>query len=245
MTLSTDGHQWISLSDESGSTWLFDADFLASNYTCIYGQGCLSNRSEPDPTGALGCCSHGAHFVDDDDLDLVLASSERLTDEEWHHKSLAAKRGGPVKNITKGARTTRIVNGSCIFLNPASHSSGGGCALHTGAITRGERPVDWKPAVCWQLPLRLDVHEDEYGHETVLVRAWERRDWGPGGEEFHWWCTESELAYVGREPVYRSARDELSELIGDEMYDQLAALLDAHAKPVEVTVGTRQDRYSL
>jgi len=241
VTLSTDGHQWISLTDGSGSTWIFDADFLTSSYTCIYGQGCPSNRSEPDPTGALGCCSHGAHFVDDEDLDLVLTSSSRLEADEWHYKDRADKRGGPVKKLSKSARTTRIVNGSCIFLNPPTHSSGGGCALHTAALKRNERPVDWKPAVCWQLPLRLDVHEDEYGYETVLVRAWQRRDWGPGGDEFHWWCTESELAYVGSEPLYRSVSDELTELIGDEMYNQLAALLDSRVNPVPVQLRSAND----
>ena len=30
-----------------------------------------------------------------------------------------------------------------------------------------------------------------------MVRQWDRRHWGEGGEEFHWWCTEDPAAFVG------------------------------------------------
>ena len=66
-----------------------------------------------------------------------------------------------------------------------------------------------------------------YGHVTSTVREWKRRDWGEGGFEFHWWCTESPEAFVGRDPVYRHMRDEIVELVGEWPYEQLAAYLDA------------------
>ena len=49
---------------------------------------------------------------------------------------------------------------------------------------------------------------------------------GVSGDEFHWWCTDSSDAFVGREPVYRYLKDELVETVGAEVYDQLVELLE-------------------
>ena len=94
------------------------------------------------------------------------------------------------------------------------------------ALEAGERPLDWKPNVCWQVPIRLEHSTDENGHVTSRLRDWKRRDWGKGGEDFHWWCTETPDAYVGDEPVYRSARDEIIELVGAPIYDLLVEALE-------------------
>ena len=77
--------------------------------------------------------------------------------------------------------------------------------------------------MCWQLPLRLEHSTDENGHVTSRLRDWKRRDWGDGGDDFHWWCTEAPDAYTGSEPVYVSARDEIVELVGAPIYDLLVA----------------------
>ena len=97
---------------------------------------------------------------------------------------------------------TRLVDDACIFLNRPGFAGGAGCALHIAALEAGERPLDWKPNVCWQVPLRLEHSTDENGHVTSRLRDWKRRDWGDGGADFHWWCTESPEAFVGDEPVY-------------------------------------------
>ena len=78
--------------------------------------------------------------------------------------------------------------------------------------------MDWKPEVCWQLPLRRVDDTDVYGHVTSTVREWKRRDWGEGGQEFHWWCTADPEAFVGHKPVYLEMRDELIELVGRKPY---------------------------
>ena len=101
-----------------------------------------------------------------------------------------------------GATKTRVVNGACIFLNEPDFAGGAGCALHIAALEAGERYIDWKPDVCWQLPLRLEHHTDDNGYVTSTLREWKRRDWGEGGDEFHWWCTESDDAFVGGVPAY-------------------------------------------
>jgi hypothetical protein len=122
----------------------------------------------------------------------------------------------------EGEIKTRLVDGACIFLNRPGFEGGIGCALHSAALEAGERPLDWKPQVCWQLPLRLEDHTDEAdGHVTSTLREWKRRDWGEGGAEFHWWCTESDDAFVDRSPVYETLRDEIVEMVGQKAYDLL------------------------
>ena len=228
--------QWLELIDADGATWLFDVGFLLSDYRCIYGEGCRSIEPEPDPTETIGCCSHGAHFVDKEDRLDVLAAAARLRPDQWQFHDRAAERGGPLKKRS-GDWTTRKADGACIFLNRDGFEGGSGCALHIGALEAGERPLDWKPQVCWQVPIRLDVHTDDYGHETVMVRAWQRRDWGPGGDEFNWWCTESPDAHIGTDPFYVTAGEELDELLGTDLYKRLVTSLERRRTETPVRLG--------
>ncbi len=85
----------------------------------------------------------------------------------------------------------------------------------------------YKPDVCWQLPLRRDESVGPDGHVTTTIGEWGRRHWGRGGADFAWWCTESADAFVGTEPVYRSMRNELVEMLGSTAYDLVAGYLDA------------------
>lgn len=239
----TDGHRWISIIDDDNDTWLFDATFMLSSYNCIYGDGCQSIDTEVDHTEVLGCCVHGAHFVDDEDLQEVVAASALLTPDQWQFHGRAAKKGGPFKQNSDGDWVTKKAQGACIFLNRSDFPGGGGCALHRAALERNERPLDWKPDVCWQVPIRLDIHTDDNGFDTVFVRAWERKDWGEGGAEFNWWCIESAEAYQAVDPVYVSCRDELVEMVGEGIYDRLVPELEEIAasgsRPTPVTLTTR------
>jgi len=96
-------------------------------------------------------------------------------------------------------------------------------------LAAGERPLDLKPDVCWQLPPRREDETGDDGHVTSTIRQWDRRNWGAGGLEFHWWCTESPEAFVGHRPVYKEMVDELAELVGDAVSARLAAYLDERA----------------
>jgi hypothetical protein len=58
------------------------------------------------------------------------------------------------------------------------------------------------------------------------ITQWDRRHWGAGGADFHWWCTEAPEAFVGSEPAYRSLRAELQALVGAGIYGRLEAYLD-------------------
>ena len=146
----------------------------------------------------------------------------RLRDDEWQLRRVAEASGGPFERQEDGAWTTRVHDGACIFLNRADFALGAGCALHVGAVDAGESFVEWKPEVCWQLPLRLVHATDELGHTTYTLREWKRRDWGEGGELFHWWCTESPEAFDGADMVVDSLRDEIVGLVGEAVYERLA-----------------------
>jgi hypothetical protein len=222
-----DVHEWLSFDDpDEDRTWVFDVSFLTSNWTCIFGCGCPGVLTGPAPELEQGCCSYGAHFISDADRRRVEGRARALSSSEWQFKAVSTKRGGPVRTNKEGEVVTRLVDGACIFLNRPGFPGGSGCALHQAAIARDERPLDWKPEVCWQLPLRRIDETDTYGHVTSTVREWKRRDWGAGGFEFHWWCTDDPQAFVGREPAYRALRDELVEMCGATPYKLLVKELE-------------------
>ncbi len=224
-TRPLDLHEWVSFEDPVElRTWVFDATFMRSNWRCIYGAGCKGVLDADASSMHQGCCSYGAHFVDDEDVQTVVRAADRLTKKHWqHHKT--GRDEGFLATADDGATTTRLVDDACIFLNRPGFKGGIGCALHIAALEAGERPLDWKPNVCWQLPLRLESTTDEHGYVTSTLREWKRRDWGDGGAEFHWWCTESGDAFVGAVPVYEYLRDEIVEMVGERIYDQMVTLI--------------------
>lgn len=223
-------HEWVSFEDgDEDRTWVFDVTFLLSSWTCIFGIGCQGVLTGPAPEMAQGCCSYGAHFTGDDDVARVEAAARTLTAAQWQFRSQGRKRG-VVKQDAEGTTVTRLAKGACIFLNRPGFPAGAGCALHQAAYQRGERPLDLKPDVCWQLPLRREDTTDEDGHVTSTIRQWDRRHWGAGGAEFHWWCTEAPDAFVGHRPVYREMAGELAEMVGDDVYRRVASYLDGRAQ---------------
>ena len=223
-----DLHEWVSFEDPTEDrTWVFDVTFLTSPWTCIYGRGCQGVLTGPAEELEQGCCSYGAHFIDATDEATTLSYAARLTADQWQHRDLARRKGGATKTAKSGETTTRLVDGACIFLNRPGFRGGIGCALHKGALDSGERPLDWKPDVCWQLPVRLEEHTADDGHVTSTLREWKRRDWGAGGFEFHWWCTDAPDAFVDPEPVYVTMRDEIVELVGPVAYGLFVELVTA------------------
>lgn len=213
-------HEWVSFLDDDGDTWLFDVTFLASSWTCIFGRGCPGILTGPAPELEQGCCSYGAHLTGVDDVARVAAAAARLDAGNWQFIGEARRRGGAFKQ-TRDGTVSRLVGDACIFLNRPGFAGGAGCALHRGALEHGARPLDWKPEVCWQVPLRLVTSVDENDRTTYTLREWQRDDWGEGGREFHWWCTDAPDAFVGHQPVYLEMRDEIIEMVGREMYDRV------------------------
>ena len=219
--------EWVSFDDpHEQRRWLFDVTFLASSWTCIFGRGCQGVLTGPAPELEQGCCSYGAHFTGRDDVVRVEAAGATLTVDQWQFREQGRRRG-VVKRTKAGETVTRMVDGACIFLNRPGFPGGPGCALHRAAVERGEHPMRLKPDVCWQLPLRREDTTEADGWVTSRVIAWDREHWGDGGAEFHWWCTEAAEAFVGKVPVWRAMREELVGMVGQEVYDRLAAYFEA------------------
>jgi len=205
-------------------TWRFERAFLTSNWTCIWGRGCQGILAEPAEHLGHGCCSIGADLGDIDEARMIAALAATLSPDRFERHA-EAQEGGIFRDADR--LHTRIVDGACIFLNRAGFAGGAGCALHLAAIDAGESPVEWKPSVCWQLPIKVDWEQREDGTELATVRRWTRRDWGEQGETMAWCCTEGALAYVGDQPVIESLGEELEEIVSTTVYVELRRRLGA------------------
>jgi hypothetical protein len=226
--------EWIEFFDPSDPEHLIRADltWLCSRWTCIFGRGCqgvLEGRADE------GCCSHGAFFSDKDDEKRVRRFAEKLTPADWQHAGAARTKSGKLSVVEKDnvgddpdRRRTRVVDGACIFLNRPGFAGGEGCALHSLAVRTGRHPLETKPEVCWQLPIRRaqDWVDRPDGTRVLVstVSEFDRRGWGEGGHDLHWWCTSSPDAHVGGEALYVSYAAELTELIGAKAYGELERL---------------------
>ncbi len=204
--------------DAGETVWHFDRDFLTSNWTCIWGRGCRGILPESTEHLGHGCCSIGADLDDVDEAMDLAAHAALLGAAEFEHHAAAAE-GGVFSDDTR--LHTRLVDGACIFLNSPSFAGGAGCALHLAAERFGEPPRDWKPSVCWQLPIHVDWRQRDEHTEAATVRAWTRADWGDEGETMAWCCTEQPEAYVGDEMVVDSLADELVAIVGEPVYVEL------------------------
>ena len=222
-----DLHEWISFEDDTTQrTWVFDATFLRSNWNCIFGNGCQGVLDGDASHLAQGCCSYGAHFIDDDDVQTVVESSKHLKKRHWQFKKEGTRDG--ILETVDGVTTTRLVDDACIFLNRPGFAGGVGCALHLAALELGERPIDWKPLVCWQAPVKASESTADDGTAVVTVRSWRRDDWGSGGATMAWCCTEPADratfdSFTGDRLVVDSLQVELTELAGDAVWATLRA----------------------
>ncbi|MEO6019324.1 MAG: hypothetical protein ABIP45_03635 [Knoellia sp.] len=229
---------WVEFSDPADPAQRFRCDltWLTSRWTCIFGSGCEGIYADrPDD----GCCTLGAHFSDEDDLTRVAAVVAELGEDEWQ---LRPDRKNTTKisawtELEDDARKTKVVDGACIFLNRPGFPAGAGCALHQHAVLTGQPPHTQKPDVCWQLPIRRTFRTVEQPDETsyleVSIGEYDRRGWGPGGHDLDWYCSGNPDAHVGAEPVYRSNRAELVELMGQSAYDELVVRCEAQLATVK------------
>jgi hypothetical protein len=226
--------EWIEFVDPADSKHVVRADltWLLSRWTCIFGRGCHGIIAGQ---AADGCCSHGAFFTDADDEKRVRKTVKRLTPATWQHHRRGFGNYTEMDSIdgeTPARRTaTRGEDGPCVFLNEPGFPAGAGCALHAQALRDGVHPLEYKPDVCWQLPIRRDqdwvTRPDGTKVLVSVIAEFDRRGWGAGGHDLDWWCTSSPEAHIGREPMYESYAPELTALIGSAAYAKLAELCAA------------------
>lgn len=203
---------------DGATTWRFDVEFLQSRWTCIFGRGCLGIRDEPAEHLGHGCCSLGADLDGIDEARLISALAATLDPARFQHHEEAGQ-GGIFADDRRAA--TRVVDGACIFLNRPGFPGSAGCALHLAALDADESPIEWKPSVCWQLPIKVDWTAGPDGTEVASLHRWTRADWGADGETMAWCCTEGDRAYVGDRPVVESLADELEGIVGSAVYVEL------------------------
>jgi hypothetical protein len=228
--------EWIDFADPADATHWIRADltWLCSRWTCIFGRGCqgvVAGRAQD------GCCNHGAFFSDADDERRTKKFAEMLTPQTWQYYDEGhTKKSGKLAVTEKDSlgdetrKRTRTIDGACIFLNRQGFEGGEGCSLHGLALREGMHPLETKPEVCWQLPVRREQEWVERPDETRIlvstITEFDRRGWGEGGHDLHWYCTSSPDAHVGGEPLFISYGPELTELIGELAYRELVTLCE-------------------
>ncbi|MCV2490400.1 hypothetical protein OF117_13610 [Geodermatophilus sp. YIM 151500] len=222
--------EWIEFADPADREHVVRADvtWLASAWTCIFGRGCAGVvAGRPDD----GCCSHGAYLTDEDDLDRVRAAVADLTDDDWQLAGVGRQGWTEEEADDDGPPSVRtlVVDGACVFLNRPGHRGGAGCALHRMALRTGLHPLTTKPDVCWQLPVRREQEHVERPDGSRVLRTtigeFDRRGWGAGGHDLHWWCTGSPDAHVAPEPLVETYAAELTALVGAPAYAELRRLV--------------------
>ena len=230
---------WVEFTDPANANQVVRADltWLTSRWSCIFGQGCHGIYKEsPD----VGCCTLGAHFADKKDEKRVASFVAQLDADQWQLRPDRAKvkKSDWIETDDDGERKTRTVEvdgqSACIFHNRADFHTGAGCALHGLALAQGRNPLETKPDVCWQLPLRRTFRNVERADGTsyteVSIGEYDRRGWGAGGHDLDWYCSGNTEAHVAVEPVYVTHEAELTELMGKPAYDELVRHCEAHLR---------------
>lgn len=221
--------RWIELHTEKTS-WLLDIEFLMSSYECNWGNGCKGiNPQKPH----LGCCANGA-YLEESDIKLLEERVKTLTPETWQRHGTnylqKVRDSGkfPLPIFSKAEYKTAVADkndtvSGCVFSNDPDFAGGAGCALHIAATNAEENPMDWKPTICWQMPLFVDFVTELNTH---IVRAFY---WSE--EDYPWFCMNDEINWVAKKPLYQTMAGELERSIkhyGDEeAYPKIKELLDS------------------
>ncbi|CAB4933307.1 unannotated protein [freshwater metagenome] len=223
--------EWVEFPDPDNAEHVIAADltWLLSNWTCVFGTPACQGTVEGRPDD--GCCSHGAFLSDEDDKRKLDESVKLLTPQDWQLMDKGLDKKGYVEyddlDDEQSLRTRRY-KGACIFQNRPGFEGGIGCALHSMALRKGIEPLEVKPDVCWQLPIRRtqDWVTRPDGSEILktTIGEYDRRGWGEGGLDLHWYCSGSPDAHVGAKQVFESYKPELTELLGKAAYEELASL---------------------
>ena len=216
--------------DDESEVMRCDRTWRTSSYMCIFGQGCPGIYADrPDD----GCCTLGAHFSDKDDEKRVKKFAKQMGPEDWQYRAEGRKNGWTEVD-EDGERKTRRFDGACIFHNRPDFDGPHGCSLHAFALKQGMHPLETKPDVCWQLPIRRTFRDVELTDGTeyteVTIAEYDRRGWGPGGHDLDWYCTGNSEAHIAQDPVFVSYEPELVELMGRGAYDELAEHCRHHMK---------------
>ncbi len=202
--------RWVEIQSE-GSSWLLDMEFLLSGYHCTFGQGCPGVQGSSD----IGCCVIGTPIYKGE-MKEVKRRVAMLTEDDWQLKQRRWKHLKPRRRM-ESLYNTRIIkhkdgHTGCIFANRSDFHGGAGCAFHRAAVRLGEDPIDWKPEICWQVPMAVNWVG---GIDAFMIRMTTREDWNPGYADYdllEWWCTDDDSSWGNALPVFISHHKELKKL---------------------------------
>jgi hypothetical protein len=221
---------WVEFVDPADETQIYRCDltWLTSRWACIFGSGCKGIYADRPYDG---CCTLGAHFSDKADEKRTKKFVKLLSREDWQFYDVGRQRNAWIETDEDGERKTAVHEGACIFLNRPGFPGGEGCALHAWALKNDHHPLETKPDVCWQLPVRRLFREversDGSSYTEVTITEYDRRQWGPGGHALDWYCSGNTEAHVGAEPVVQSYGPELIAMMGRPAYDVLVEQAEA------------------
>lgn len=224
-------------------TWRIHVPFVLSRFECIFGRGCpghfgvQSGHTFPD----IGCCTMGAWFEDEADIQRTQKVVDLLTADDWDQNLDAKYRKDWLVRYTREPKDdgevsakTRVHQGGCVFANRSDGSAGKpGCAFvayATRVKAQGEElsHADVMPNVCSHLPLRVKSDSDDVNY---LV-PWTKDEWGGKDDDdkydswMHWWCVDdSPEVFQGAQPVYLSYERELRRAMGNRAYEYMVERL--------------------
>ena len=150
-----------SIIDQVEDCGLFDATLAVGDHR-IDGQGCPSKSKFPPAPGhrqprVVGTDLRGRSVrrrqLMTSTASCCVGGTVLTKSSTWQYIGRSRKKGGPFKKNADGDWVTWKADGACIFLNRRGFEGGPGCALHRLALERKQRPVDFKPDVCWQVPV--------------------------------------------------------------------------------------------
>lgn len=221
--------RWVEFTS-NGDSFLLDMEFLLSGYKCSYGAGCPGVQGAPD----IGCCIIGTSIYDSE-LEDVSSRVSQLTPDDWqNHGKKWKKKNNNGNGLKFHTTTVEYEDGvqGCIFANRSDFHGGAGCAFHVAAVSRGENPIDWKPEICWSVPIGL------YWARSInafVIRQTSREDWQQGSSDkdlLEWWCTDDDLSWGNSAPLYQTNAEELEKMLAStfpeskNLYNQLKAICD-------------------
>lgn len=258
-TSSMTSVDWLELRDpnDENQTWRLHVPFLLSNWECLFGRGCPGTTETTPQGGAVsagtdvGCCNHGAFLEDKEDTERLAKHVAMLTEDDLHKKALDyVKREGYLVTFNEEEDEynvkTKVRNGACVFANRYQDVREGddpnriGCAfihlaarLNNMSTTKSVDHTSTMPKVCWQLPFKTDHEYPDFTDEVITtIYPWDAAQWNEEGnaDYFEWWCVNSADAYSHKEPLFVSAKAELTALMGKEAYELAAVELTKRRK---------------
>ena len=228
--------EWIEFADPADAEHWIRADltWLCSRWTCIFGRGC---HGIVEGQAEHGCCSHGAFFSDSADEKRVTQFAAQADPPRLAVlRRRPHKKGGKLRftegqrrrgrDRRKHPRRRRRLH----LPQPRRTSPAAGCALHALALRTGLQPAA-RPSPRCAGSCRCGASRSGSTARTgrgscvSTVAEFDRRGWGEGGHDLHWYCTS-----LARGPRRRRAActsrygPELTALIGAPAYAELARL---------------------